>query len=114
SRGIQAADETVRVGWSGGRVNLRYLEEIEPALSGVQAELPQVEFVVHCGQQPAFYYGLQYTHIPYVTGEESAVVRDFDIGLAPLPNDAFAAAKSPIKCIQYMASGVAAIVSPVG
>jgi glycosyltransferase involved in cell wall biosynthesis len=39
-------------------------------------------------------------------------VRTFDIGLLPLPDDPFAAAKSPIKGLQYMASGVATIASP--
>jgi glycosyltransferase involved in cell wall biosynthesis len=103
----------VRVGWSGGPANLPYLEAIEPALIQVQAQSPNVEFVVHCGEAPRF-TSLRYTHERFVAGQEPATVKSFDIGLAPLPDNEFAAAKSPIKCIQYMASGVATIVSPIG
>ena len=42
------------------------------------------------------------------------MARGFDIGLLPLPNDDFAAGKSPIKGLQYMASGAATVVSPLG
>jgi hypothetical protein len=104
----------VRVGWSGGAANLRYLEAIEPALLQAQAASPNLELVVHCGQRPKFKSLQRYTHIPFTGGEEPAVVRSFDIGLAPLPDNEFAAGKSPIKCIQYMATGVAPVVSPIG
>jgi glycosyltransferase involved in cell wall biosynthesis len=47
-------------------------------------------------------------------GRESESIRTFDIGLLPLPNDPFAAGKSPIKGLQYMASGAAIVLSQVG
>ena len=104
----------VRIGWSGGPANLRYLEAIEPILAEAQKQIPEIEVFVHCGKQPDFKSGLRYTHIPYKPGEEPEVIRRFDIGLAPLPDDEFAAGKSPIKCIQYMASGVVPLVSAIG
>ena len=112
--GKRRDDRPIRVGWSGGPANLRYLEAIEAALLIAQAEVPNMELVVHCGRRPSFRPELRYTHVPYKAGEEPHVVRSFDVGLAPLPDEEFAAGKSPIKCIQYMASGVAPVVSPIG
>lgn len=97
----------VRIGWSGSPVNLRYLEAIEPALADVQARHDEVEFAVLCGQTPQFKH-LQFVHIPFVSGREAEAIRTFDVGLLPLPNNDFAAGKSPIKGLQYMASGAAA------
>ena len=40
-------------------------------------------------------------------------MRRFDIGLLPLPDDPFSAGKSPVKCLQYMASGIPVVASPL-
>jgi glycosyltransferase involved in cell wall biosynthesis len=104
----------VRVGWTGGPGNLKYLQAIGPALLQVQREFPQVQFDVYCGKAPRFAEPLHVNHIRYRGCDEPEVIREFDIGLAPLPDNEFAGGKSPIKCLQYMASGVAPIVSPIG
>ena len=103
----------VRIGWSGSPVNLTYIETIEPALLEVQSRFPEVEFAIFCGQRPNF-ERLKYVHLPFKSGTEPEVLRTFDIGLLPLPEDSFAAGKSPIKGLQYMASGAAVVLSPVG
>ncbi|MEE9608131.1 MAG: glycosyltransferase family 4 protein, partial [Myxococcota bacterium] len=46
--------------------------------------------------------------------EEAAQLAEFDIGIMPLPDDAFAAGKCALKAIQYMASGIPVVASPVG
>lgn len=113
-RDRENAGNRVRVGWAGAPGNLKYLRAIAPALVEVQREFPEIEIAVYCGNDPKFDHGLRYKHIPYRGGDEPAVIRGFDIGLAPLPDKEFAQGKSPIKCLQYMASGVAPVVSPVG
>lgn len=105
--------EPVRIGWIGGPGNLRYLEALEPELSVVKQRRPSVEIEVFCGQAPGF-RSLPFKLIPYDAALESATARRFDIGLLPLPTDAFAQGKSPIKALQYLASGAAIVASPVG
>lgn len=104
----------VRIGWAGAPVNLPYLSKIESSLMEIQLAHPGVEIVIFCGHSPEFQSALQVTHIPFRQGDEPDIVRSFDIGLLPLPNNSFAAGKSPIKGLQYMACGVATVVSPLG
>jgi glycosyltransferase involved in cell wall biosynthesis len=112
-RDTPSPGETIRIGWSGHPVNFRYLLEIESALVDVQKRFPATEFAVFSGQKPPF-SSLKFLHLPFAGGSEPEVLRTFDIGLLPLPDDAFSAGKSPIKGLQYMASGAAVALSPVG
>ena len=107
------SSSAVRVGWSGHPVNLPYLETIEPALVQAQLENPEIEFAVFCGKAPAF-RKLKYRHIRFEPDTELEVVRSFDVGLLPLPPGPFAAGKSPIKGIQYMATGIPTVLTPMG
>ncbi len=104
----------LRIGWTGGPGNLKHLEAIEEPLLQVQTRHPEVEVAVHCGKRSNFAGGLRCAFLPYQSGQEAAVVRSFDIGLLPLSANEFAEGKSPIKGLQYMASAVAAVVSPLG
>lgn len=106
--------DSICVGWIGSPSNLSYLEAIEDDLTRLQDAHPNVEIKVFCGAPPRFKNGLRHSHIPYQPGMEAKVARTFDIGLLPLPNDEFAARKSPIKALHYMASGVVTVASPVG
>lgn len=102
-----------RIGWAGAPTNLSYLTAIETELLAVQRAHPEVEIVVYCGRAPEFRGGLKVTHVPFQAGAEPEVVRSFDIGLLPLPDNAFAHGKSPIKGLQYMACQVATVASPL-
>ena len=104
----------LRIGWAGAPVNLPYLEAIEPALLKIQQANPQIEIRVFCGRQPGFKAGIKFTFCPFQPGQESSVVNSFDIGLLPLPDTDFADGKSPIKGLQYLATGIPSVVSPRG
>ena len=104
----------IRIGWSGGPSNLKYLEAIQEDIARALQERPNAELHVYCGCKPSFSNGLKYGHTSYEPGKESEIVRGFDIGLLPLPDNAFAAGKSPIKALHYMASGAATVATPLG
>ncbi len=103
---------TIRLGWSGAPGNLHYLEALETALEAVLQDFPNARVVVFSGARPKF-RRIDCEYVPYETGGEAAAVRRFDVGLLPLPRDSFAAGKSPIKALQYMASGVPTIADAV-
>lgn len=100
------------IGWTGGPKNLSFLEPMAPVLRKVQQN-HACRIVIHCGQDPEL-MDLEYQYEPFESGRESQVVSTFDIGLCPLPDDPFSCGKSPIKSLQYLASGAAVVASPRG
>jgi glycosyltransferase involved in cell wall biosynthesis len=109
----RAPGTEVVVGWSGHPVNLPFLEGIEPALRRVAEAVPGVRFRVLSGEAPRF-RSLDCEHVPFCPGEEEEVLRGFDVGLLPLDQSPFSAGKSPIKGIQYLATGIPSVVTPHG
>lgn len=108
----RAAAGPVRLGWSGAPGNLRYLEALEPVLARVRELQPGVRLVVLCGARPRF-TRLDFEHVPWQPGVEPATVAGFDVGLLPLEDTPFAAAKSPIKGLQYLACGIPVVATPL-
>jgi len=104
----------LRIGWAGAPTNLVNLINLSKILADIQRQRPGTEVLVYCGQRPDPGNNVRFTHLPFVPGTEADTVRDFDIGLLPLPDNAFAAGKSPIKALQYAACGIPCIASPVG
>jgi glycosyltransferase involved in cell wall biosynthesis len=101
------------IGWSGAPKNLAFLRAILPQLREVQGRFPDARWVIHSGENPRF-PDFSYDYVPFVPGNEPATVAGFDIGLLPLPDDPFVRGKSPIKGLQYCASGLAVVADPVG
>ena len=102
----------VVLGWSGAPGNLKYLERLEPVLASLQKRYPFLRVRVLCGKKPGW-SAVQFDLISWRPGVEAAEVGHFDIGLLPLEMTDFASAKSPIKGLQYMASGICTVATPL-
>jgi len=104
-------DETTPavVGWAGTSGNLRYLDPLRPVFERLGAEgIARLE-VVSSGawKGPS-------TFRPWSLAEEAALFRRFSIGIMPLPETDYTRAKAGFKLLQYMASGLPVVASPVG
>jgi glycosyltransferase involved in cell wall biosynthesis len=113
-RRVKSREAAVRVGWAGHPVNFPYLQAIAPALAAARESCPNVQFVIYSGSKPNL-PGVEYEYLPFAPEKERDAIGSFDIGLLPLPTgNAFAAGKSPIKGLQYMACGIPTIATPLG
>jgi len=104
----QYNDEIVTMGWAGSPATLKNLEHIGDLLCECLIEHSTLRLAVYSGERPNLPCKFDYTI--FTPGTEDDFVRRLDIGLLPLPDDdVFTKGKSPIKALQYMASGAAVI-----
>lgn len=100
------------IGWIGTPVTARHLRLLERPLQRLRTRHP---FVLKVIGVPGFKMdGVEVLALPWTEVSEIDELRSCDIGIMPLPDDAWARGKSALKLIQYLASGVAAVASPVG
>lgn len=103
------------VGWTGLSSNFIYIYEIERALEDFLKN-HEAKLLVVADQSPSFSRlnpkWVQY--IKWSPAVETQAVQQMDVGLMPLPDDDWSRGKCSFKMLQYMASGVPVVVSPVG
>ncbi|MDR3538384.1 MAG: glycosyltransferase family 4 protein [Acetobacteraceae bacterium] len=109
--GTPGSDFTI--GWIGSPANAAtYL----PPLAGVFAELTaeagvRLDLV---GSGPIALDGAKVHNLPWSEADEGRLIGGFDVGIMPLHHDEWSEGKCAYKLIQYMASGLPVVASPVG
>ncbi len=110
---VTALPERPVVGWIGSAGNLRYLEDIAPALAEVARRFPDALFAVCCERAPDL-GGLPFRFVPWSAEAEAEFLSSLTIGLMPLDDGPWERGKCSFKMLQYMAAARPCVVSPVG
>lgn len=109
---VLTADREISIGWTGSHSTLKYLENLEPVLIEIENRFLQVSFTVIADEKP----NLNLKRLRFIAWRKQSEIEDLneiDIGIMPLPNDAWTQGKCGFKALQYFALGKPAVVSPV-
>lgn len=108
-----AARDEVVLGWIGSATTLPYLQLIRDPLARLGRRFPQLRLRV-IGAVVVELEGLPVEARPWSLEGEVEDLRSFDIGLMPVPDDPWTRGKGGYKLLQYMATGLPVVTSPVG
>jgi glycosyltransferase involved in cell wall biosynthesis len=105
---------TVCIGWSGSVTTIKHFELAVPFLKAVRERFgDRVSFKV-IGDPGYRNDELGIRGVPWRAETEVADLSELDIGIMPLPDEAWARGKCGLKGLQYMGLGIPPVMSPVG
>jgi glycosyltransferase involved in cell wall biosynthesis len=105
-------DGVFTIGWIGSPSTAPYLAELIKPLSVLGGEGP-VRLVVVGGKAPVI-PGITVEEVPWQEHTEVDLINSFDVGVMPLPDNAWSRGKCAFKLIQYMACAVPVVAAKLG
>jgi glycosyltransferase involved in cell wall biosynthesis len=108
-----SSDSPFRIGWIGSPVTAPYLALIQEAISELSRELNVELVLIGAGHFQPF-PPIPTRVLPWSEDIERRLSQEFDVGIMPLVDGPFERGKCGYKLIQYMASALPVIASPVG
>jgi glycosyltransferase involved in cell wall biosynthesis len=103
-----------RLGWIGSSGNERYLRLVAPALQQVHRRTGARLTLIGTTRPSLGDLESLIDRVPWSEVSQHRGLGDFDVGIAPLPDEPYARGKCGYKLLQYAAAGTPAVASPVG
>jgi glycosyltransferase involved in cell wall biosynthesis len=115
ARRRHAGADALVVGWIGSPDNAAYLSHLLPVLSQVARTLSPQRLVLDLiGGEVHAPRGVQIRAAPWSLVAERAALARIDVGLMPLPDNAWTRGKCGYKALLYQAAGIPVVADDVG
>lgn len=100
------------IGWTGSFSTVQHLDTLRTALEKLARQIP---FRLRVIGTPSYQLsGVDVEAMPWRSVTELEDLNGIDIGIMPLPDDAWSKGKCGLKALQFMALGIPTVCSPVG
>lgn len=106
-------NDKVVIGWIGSSSTTPYLSILFPVFRRLCRTHPNA-YIKLIGATPINIPDVRVKQVDWDLETEVEDLQEFDIGIMPLPDDEWSRGKGGYKLLQYMATGMACIASPVG
>jgi L-malate glycosyltransferase len=104
--------DQIIIGWSGSHSTSKYLHLLDDVL--IDLSLTCNFKLVVMGDSSFKIDGVNVEAIPWKEEYEIDVIKTFDIGVYPLPDEEWVLGKSGLKALQYMALGIPTVATAIG
>ncbi len=111
---VKAATAPVCIGWTGSSSTIRHFQMLLPVFKKLKEQYKEQIVIRLIGDKRSILNETWIEQVSWNAADEVEALREFDIGVMPLPEDTWSKGKCGFKAIQYMSLAIPSVVSPVG
>lgn len=112
--GAPRATAIPTIGWIGTHGTYPFFERLIPIFERLAREVPFRLTIIGSGRSQIEVKGVEVETRPWRLESEVEDFQSLDLGVYPIADDAWSAGKAGFKAVQYMATGIPFVMSPVG